>query len=89
MLERCQIRRVRTKGTLQVPFTYVLKHLERWGLLGKEVLLQDLAPVLIMAKQDTTDPYRCVERKKAACQSSLRTLAAYVHTGEGEYVVAV
>lgn len=58
MLERCQIRRVRTKGALHVPFAYVLKHLERWGLLGKDFLLQDLAPVVMFAKQETTDPYR-------------------------------
>lgn len=59
MLERCQIRRVRSHGALSVPYTYVLKHLERWGLLGKEFTLQELAPVVIFAKQETTDPYRC------------------------------
>jgi hypothetical protein len=61
---------VRTQGNLHVPFAYVLKHLERWGLLGKEVLLQDLAPVLVFAKQDITDPYRCAQRNKA-CWSKL------------------
>jgi len=58
VLERCQVRRVRTSGTLRVPYTYVLKHLERWGLLGREFSLQELAPVLIFAKQQETDPYR-------------------------------
>lgn len=58
VLERCQVRRVRTRGTLRVPYTYVLKHLERWGLLGREFSLQELAPVLIFAKQQETDPYR-------------------------------
>lgn len=58
VLERCQIRRVRSKGALRVPYAYVLKHLERWGLLGKEFMLQELAPVVIFAKQETTDPYR-------------------------------
>lgn len=59
VLERCQIRRVRTKGVLCVPYAYVLKHLERWGLLGREFTVHDLAPVAIFAKQPTTDPYRC------------------------------
>jgi hypothetical protein len=60
VLERCQVRRVRSKGTLRVPYTYVLKHLERWGLLGKEFSLSELAPVVIFAKQEATDPYRYV-----------------------------
>jgi hypothetical protein len=60
VLERCQIRRVRARGPLRVPCAYVLKHLERWGLLGREFSLHDLAPVLIHALQPTTDPYRCV-----------------------------
>lgn len=60
MLERCQIRRVRTSGTLRVPYAYVLKHLERWGVLGKEDQWSALAPVVVFAKQESTDPYRCV-----------------------------
>ena len=58
VLDRCQIRHVRSQGPLSVPYAYVLKHLERWGLLGKEFTLQDLAPVVVFAKQETTDPYR-------------------------------
>lgn len=74
VLEQCQIRRVRAKGPLRVPYTYVLRHLERWGLLGKEFTLQELAPVLIFAKQrEATDPYRCVSMlsvcRKLACLS--------------------
>jgi hypothetical protein len=59
VLERCQIRRVHAKGPLRVPYAYVLRHLERWGLLGKEFTLQELACPLIFAKQrEATDPYR-------------------------------
>lgn len=73
VLERCQIRRVRAKGPLCVPYTYVLHHLECWGLLGRE-FTQELAPVLIFAKQrEATDPYRCVSMlsvcRKLACLS--------------------
>eukprot|EP00879_Flechtneria_rotunda_P027528 GHRR01029494.1.p1 GENE.GHRR01029494.1~~GHRR01029494.1.p1 ORF type:complete len:381 (+),score=140.39 GHRR01029494.1:430-1572(+) len=58
VLERCQIKRVRSR-VLQVDMRYVAKHLQRWGLLGKEFTLPELAPVIIFAKQLSTDPYRC------------------------------
>lgn len=57
VLERCQIRRVRSR-TLQVDVRHVAKHLQRWGLLGKEFTLPELAPVIIFAKQPSTDPYK-------------------------------
>lgn len=57
VLERCQIRRVRSR-VLRVDVRYVAKHLQRWGLLGKEFTLPELAPVIIFAKQASTDPYK-------------------------------
>lgn len=57
VLERCQIRRVRAP-VLRVDVRYVAKHLQRWGLLGKEFSLPELAPVIIFAKQASTDPYK-------------------------------
>ncbi|KAF6247868.1 hypothetical protein COO60DRAFT_1707360 [Scenedesmus sp. NREL 46B-D3] len=57
VLERCQIRRVRSR-VLRVDVRYVAKHLQRWGLLGKEFSLPELAPVIIFAKQASTDPYK-------------------------------
>uniref|UniRef100_A0A383WE37 Uncharacterized protein n=1 Tax=Tetradesmus obliquus TaxID=3088 RepID=A0A383WE37_TETOB len=57
VLERCQIRRVRSR-VLRVDVRYVAKHLQRWGLLGKEFTLPELAPVIIFAKQASTEPYK-------------------------------
>lgn len=67
MLERCQVKRVKA-AALRVDLRAVAKHLQRWGLLGKEIMLPELMPVAIFALQPQADPHRWV-----GCEGGKRT----------------
>lgn len=74
------MRRVATRGPLRVPVAHVLKHLERWGVLARDVDVHDMAPVVIYALQPTTDPHRCVFAARAAAHADACVPALQPHT---------
>jgi hypothetical protein len=57
VLDRCQLKRVKAR-VLRVDLRHVCVALQRWGLLGREFGLPDLAPVAVFAKQLHADPHR-------------------------------
>jgi len=57
VLDRCQLKRVKAR-VLRVDLRHVFIALQRWGLLGKEFGLPDLAPIAVFAKQLHADPHR-------------------------------
>jgi hypothetical protein len=79
VLDRCQLKRVRAR-VLRVDLRHVCKHLQRWGLLGKEFGLPDLAPVAVFAKQQHADPHRraagALQRGSRAARIAARRGAA-------------
>lgn len=54
-LDSCQLKR--TRGALvKVDLRWLCNHLTKWGLLGREFSLQDIALIAAFAKQRSTDP---------------------------------
>ena len=57
VLDGCQLKRAKARK-LRVDLRHVCKHLQRWGLLGKEFGLPELAPIAVFAEQQHSDPTR-------------------------------
>eukprot|EP00210_Caulerpa_lentillifera_P003279 g3130.t1 len=53
-LESCQMKRIRSTE-IQVELKHLSIHFHRWGLLGREFFMQDLALMTIAAKQMTSE----------------------------------
>lgn len=54
-LDSCQLKR--TRGAIvSVDLRWLCNHLSKWGLLGREFSLQDIALIAVFAKQRSSDP---------------------------------
>eukprot|EP00798_Chlamydomonas_sp_ICE-L_P014421 gene14421-20427_t len=54
-LDTCQLKRVKS-SEVKVELRWLCNHLQRWGLLGRDFNLQELAIIAVFAKQTETDP---------------------------------
>mmetsp|Transcript_34108 Transcript_34108/g.61492 ORF Transcript_34108/g.61492 Transcript_34108/m.61492 type:complete len:458 (-) Transcript_34108:462-1835(-) len=54
-LDSCQLKRSRG-SEVHVDLKWLCNHLTRWGLLGREVTLPELALIAVFAKQKTAEP---------------------------------
>ncbi|EFJ42408.1 hypothetical protein VOLCADRAFT_97483 [Volvox carteri f. nagariensis] len=54
-LDTCQLKRTRG-APVRVDLRWLCNHLAKWGMLGREFNLQELALIAVFAKQRSTDP---------------------------------
>lgn len=50
-LDTCQLKRSRAASAVRVDLRWLCTHLARWGMLGKDFMLPELALIAVFAKQ--------------------------------------